>query len=133
MFLDYFFYLKEILPVSITEFMTLLEALDKGLINNMVDFYYISRSILCKNEHHFDIYDIAFANYFKDAGLEFPEDIKQEIWEWLQTNLSIFRIPGSLKEFFETTSLEELERQFRQLLSEQNEEHNFGNRWIGTQ
>ena len=97
MFLDYFFYLKEILPVSITEFMTLLEALDKGLINNVVDFYYVSRSILCKNEHHFDMYDIAFANYFKDAGLDFPEDIKQEIWEWLQTNASILRLPGSLK------------------------------------
>ena len=133
MFLDYFFYLKAILPVSITEFMTLLEALDKGLIKNTVDFYYISRSILCKNEHYFDIYDIAFANYFKDAGLEFPEDIKQEIWEWLQTNLSIFRIPASLKEFFGNMSLEELERQFRQLLREQDEEHNFGNKWIGTQ
>lgn len=39
MFLDYFFYLKEILPVSITEFLTLLEALNKGLIKNMVEFY----------------------------------------------------------------------------------------------
>ena len=133
MFLDYFFYLKGILPVSITEFMTLLEALDKGLIKNTVDFYYISRSILCKNEHHFDIYDIAFANYFKDAGLDFPEDIKQEIWEWLQTNISILRMPGISKEFFEYTSLEDLEKQFRKLLREQDGEHNFGNMWIGTQ
>ncbi|GAH62279.1 unnamed protein product, partial [marine sediment metagenome] len=67
MFVEYFYYLKERLPVSITEYMTLMEALEKGLIHNMVEFYYISRSILCKNEHHFDIYDIAFANFFKDA------------------------------------------------------------------
>ncbi|MFX1389962.1 MAG: VWA containing CoxE family protein [Promethearchaeota archaeon] len=113
--------------------MTLLEALNKGLINNMVDFYYISRSILCKNEHHFDIYDIAFANYFKDAGLAFPEDIKQEIWDWLQTNTSTIRLPGSFKEFFENMTLEEMEQQFRKLLREQDEEHNFGNKWIGTQ
>ncbi|MFX1425372.1 MAG: VWA domain-containing protein [Promethearchaeota archaeon] len=121
------------MPVSITEFMTLLEALDKGLITNMVDFYYVSRSILCKNEHHFDIYDIAFANYFKDAGLSFPEDIKQEIWEWLQTNTSTLRLPGAFKEFFGNMTLKEMEEQFRKLLREQDEEHNFGNRWIGTQ
>ncbi|MFW9875287.1 MAG: VWA domain-containing protein [Candidatus Thorarchaeota archaeon] len=99
----------------------------------MVDFYYVSRSILCKNEHHFDIYDIAFANYFKDAGLEFPEDIKQKIWDWLQTDITIFRMPGSIKEFFGNMTLEELEQQFRRLLRDQNEEHNFGDKWIGMQ
>ncbi|MFX1573826.1 MAG: VWA domain-containing protein [Promethearchaeota archaeon] len=125
--------MKAILKVSITEFMTLLEALDKGLIKNTVDFYYISRSILCKNEHYFDFFDIAFANYFKDADLDFPEDIKQELWEWLQTNTSILRLPGSLKEFFGNLSLKEMEEQFRKLLKEQEQEHNFGNKWIGTQ
>jgi uncharacterized protein with von Willebrand factor type A (vWA) domain len=132
MFLDYFFYLKELLPVSITEFMTLLEALNKGLVRNTVDFYYISRSILCKNEHHFDIYDIAFANYFKDAGLEFPEDIRQEIWDWLNKDINIRHLPA-IMELFPDLSLEELEKQFRQLLREQDEEHNFGDFWIGTQ
>ena len=38
MFLNYFFYLKEILPVSITEFLTLLEALNKGLIKHILIF-----------------------------------------------------------------------------------------------
>ena len=79
MFVEYFYYLKERLPVSITEYMALIEALDKGLIHNMVEFYYISRSILCKNEHHFDIYDIAFANFFKNAVIKFPDEVKQEI------------------------------------------------------
>ena len=82
MFIDYFYYLKERLPVSITEYMTLMEALNKGLISNMVEFYYISRSILCKDEHQFDVYDIAFANYFRDAQLVFPEDVKKGILEW---------------------------------------------------
>ena len=89
MFLNYFFYIKEIVPVSITEFLTLLEALNKGLIKNMVEFYYISRSILCKNEHNFDVYDIAFANFFKDASIKFPEEIQQEIWDWLNKNTTI--------------------------------------------
>jgi len=133
MFLNYFFYLKEILPVSITEFLTLLEALNKGLIKNMVEFYYISRSILCKNEHHFDIYDIAFANFFKDASIKFPEEIQQEIWDWLNKNITILQLPAVLEELFPNMSLAELEEQFRKLLREQDEEHNFGNQWIGTQ
>ena len=133
MFLNYFFYLKEILPVSITEFLTLLEALNKGLIKNMVEFYYISRSILCKNEHHFDIYDIAFANFFKDASIAFPEEIQQEIWDWLNKNITVFQLPAIVEKFFPNMSLEELERQFRKLLQEQDQEHNFGNQWIGTQ
>ena len=89
MFVEYFYYLKERLPVSITEYMTLMEALNQGLIHNMVEFYYTSRSILCKNEHHFDIYDIAFANFFKEAMVKFPEDIKQEIWDWLNKDISL--------------------------------------------
>lgn len=132
MFLDYFFYLKEILPVSITEFLTLLEALNKGLIKNMVQFYYISRSILCKNEHHFDIYDVAFANYFKDAQLKFPDEIRQEIYDWLNKDISLLHLPAVVEKLFPNMSLEELEKQFRKLLEEQDDEHNYGDQWIGT-
>ena len=89
MFVEYFYYLKDRLPVSITEYMTLIEALDKGVIHNMVEFYFVSRSLLCKNEHHFDIYDIAFANFFKNAMVSFPEDIKQEIWDWLNKEMTL--------------------------------------------
>ncbi|MFX1325033.1 MAG: hypothetical protein ACFE8N_08750, partial [Promethearchaeota archaeon] len=77
----------------------MLDALNKGLIKNTVEFYYISRSILCKNEHHFDIYDIAFANYFKDAGLEFPEDIQQEVWDWLNKDITIRHLPAIMELF----------------------------------
>ena len=87
MFVEFFYYLKDRLPVSITEYMTLVEALDKGLIKNMVEFYYIGRYILCKNEHQFDVYDIAFANFFKDANLKFPDEIKSQIWDWLEKKM----------------------------------------------
>ena len=133
MFVEYFYYLKEILPaVSITEYMTLLQALNKGLIHNMMDFYYISRSILCKNEHHFDLYDIAFANFFKDASIKLTDDINQEIWNWLQKNTEVLHFPFNIREF-QNFNLEELERRFEQLLKEQNERHDYGNKWIGTQ
>jgi uncharacterized protein with von Willebrand factor type A (vWA) domain len=134
MFIDYFYYLKERLPVSITEYMTLMEALDKGLINNFVEFYYISRSILCKSEHHFDIYDIAFANFFKNAALKFPEEIKQEIWDWLSKDLTPPDIPDGFKEFVsQHFDLEALQQHFEELLKKQDDEHNFGHHWIGTQ
>ncbi|MHA1440191.1 MAG: VWA domain-containing protein, partial [Promethearchaeota archaeon] len=135
MFVEYFYYLKERLPVSITEYMTLIEALDKGLINNMVEFYYISRSILCKNEHHFDIYDIAFANYFKDASLKFPDDIKKQIWDWLSKSFDpkeLFKLPFNFNEIIQHFDLQELQRHFEELLRRQDGEHNFGNQWIGT-
>ncbi len=135
MFVDYFYYLKENLPVSITEYMTLMEALNKGFIHNMVEFYYISRSILCKNEHHFDVYDIAFYNYFKDANIQFPEDIKQEIWDWLDKNIDPLELEKMGINFQELTSkfdLDKLQKEFEKLMQEQDDEHNKGNHWIGT-
>ena len=92
MFVEYFYYLKQKLPVSITEYITLLQALDNGLIHNMVQFYYISRSILCKSEHEFDVYDIAFANFFQGAMLKFPGELKEEIWKWLDSNIKVIHI-----------------------------------------
>ena len=198
MFVEYFYYLKERLPVSITEYMTLVEALNKGLIHNMVEFYYISRSILCKNEHHFDIYDIAFANFFKNAVIKFPDDIKQdiwdwlnqditipelieglkillkeypqylnfedlqqflegllqklnddldgnlllnapekvkeEIWDWLQKNMDLSGMDGNLQEMLsQFFNIEEMQKQFEDLMQRQDEEHTGGDHWVGTQ
>ncbi len=134
MFVEYFYYLKDRLPVSLTEYMTLIEALDKGLIHNMVEFYYISRSLLCKNEHHFDIYDIAFANFFKDASLKFPDEIKQQIWDWLDKKLDPQELPDNFQQFMsEIFDLEELQKQLDELLKRQDEDHDGGDHWIGTQ
>ncbi|MFX1309497.1 MAG: VWA domain-containing protein [Promethearchaeota archaeon] len=120
MFVEFFYYLKERLPVSITEYMTLMEALNKGLIHNMVEFYYTSRSILCKTEHHFDIYDIAFANFFKEAMIKFPEDIKQEIWDWLNKDITLPELIEGLqlilREYQQYLNIENLEQFLEELL-----------------
>ncbi|NHJ22592.1 MAG: hypothetical protein EAX91_16720, partial [Candidatus Lokiarchaeota archaeon] len=126
MFVEYFYYLKERLPVSITEYMALLEALDRGLIRNMVEFYYVSRSILCKNEHHFDVYDIAFANFFKDAIIKFPDDIKQEIWDWLNKDITIPELLEGLKillkEYQQYLNIEDLQEFLEELLLKLNKD-----------
>ena len=51
------------IPVSITEFLTLLRALEKNIISiNLDNFYYLARSCLIKDEKHFDRFDIVFSN-----------------------------------------------------------------------
>ncbi|MFX0069607.1 MAG: VWA domain-containing protein [Candidatus Hermodarchaeota archaeon] len=136
MFVDFFYYLKQRLPVSITEYLTLINALDKGLIHDMVEFYYISRSIFCKNEAQFDIYDIAFANFFKDASLKFPDDIKQQIWDWLEKDIKPPELPEGFQEYLNQMydfDLDALQKEFEDLMNKQDDEHNQGHQWIGSE
>ena len=70
MLIDFFFALRNAkVPVSIKEFLTLLEALEKSVIAPSLDeFYYLARLTLVKDEAHFDKFDRAFGSYFK--GIE---------------------------------------------------------------
>ncbi len=82
MFTPFFYTLKDKkVPVSITEWMILMEALEKGCISNLSDFYYLARAVLVKSETHFDQYDVAFQEYFN--GIAPPLDLTQELLEWL--------------------------------------------------
>ena len=85
MLIDFFYTLRAAkLPVSVKEYLTLLEALKKGVIGPSVDdFYYLSRLTLVKDESHFDKFDKAFGAYFK--GVEMLTDFGRDIpLEWLQ-------------------------------------------------
>jgi uncharacterized protein with von Willebrand factor type A (vWA) domain len=83
MFTNFFYTLRERkVPVSITEWMTLMEALSKGFISSLNDFYYLARSILVKSEAYFDHYDVAFQEYFK--GIKAPPEISEQILNWLK-------------------------------------------------
>ena len=75
MFIDFFYELKKKgIPVTLIEWLDLMEALSKGLsFSSLTGFYYLARSVLIKSESHFDSYDIAFSRYFK--GIETPEEI----------------------------------------------------------
>ena len=75
MFINFFFDLKQAnLPVSLKEYLMLMEAMDKRVINsfNVNDFYYLSRSALIKDERHLDKFDRVFGHSFK--GLESNEE-----------------------------------------------------------
>ncbi|MDA0704740.1 MAG: VWA domain-containing protein, partial [Proteobacteria bacterium] len=87
MFADFFLELRKAkVPVSLREYLTLMEAMDRGLAEYSVDdFYYLSRSALVKDERNLDRFDRVFGQVFK--GLEAPPAEGEEIvipTEWLR-------------------------------------------------
>src|SRR5215208_7491815 len=86
MLFDFFFTVRKAgVPVSVKEFLTLLEALDKDVIYGSVDdFYTLARLTMVKDEAYFDRFDLAFAEYFK--GVEsVPDEVLTGIpSEWLK-------------------------------------------------
>lgn len=126
MFLEFFYLLRaKGLEVSINEWMTLMEALDKGLAHSsFLSFYYLCRSILIKTEADYDKFDAVFAEYFKDVHT--PEDLPAEFWKWLSEDEQERDINdmGTGDEW--PKELEEVLRLFRERIEEQKEKHDGG-------
>ena len=87
MLIDFFFMLKDAkIPVSIKEFLVLLEALEKEVISlSFDDFYYLARLTLVKDESNFDKFDRAFGLYFKGISTAFEENANIPL-DWLLKN-----------------------------------------------
>ena len=83
MFGDFLYLLRKSgLKVSMTEWMALQEALDKGLhASSFTGFYHLCRALLVKSEADFDCFDRCFLAYFKDV--DFQQEISQELMDWL--------------------------------------------------
>lgn len=132
MFLEFFYLLRARgLSVSLNEWLSLIEALDKGLVgSSLTDFYHLCRSILIKSETEYDKFDQVFAEYFK--GIESPEDLAPDFWDWLNNDIKIRDINDKtvLDKF--QAELEELLQRFKERQEEQKERHDGGNYWIGT-
>ena len=85
MLIDFFYTLRSAkLPVSVKEYLTLVEALKEGVVGpnsdggfKIDDFYYLARTALVKDEKHYDKFDRAFAGYFK--GVEMLTDFTKEV------------------------------------------------------
>jgi len=132
MFLDFFYLLRsKEMNISMDEWLTLMEAMNKGLGNSsLVGFYDLCRAILIKSEAEYDKFDLAFAEYFQ--GIETLEDLPNEFWKWLSEDVKLRDVndkplpDGFLKD------LEELLETFKQRIEEQKEKHDKGAYWIGT-
>jgi uncharacterized protein with von Willebrand factor type A (vWA) domain len=134
LFIDFFLKLREArVPVTLREYLTLLEAMDAGLADYSVDdFYYLSRSCLVKDEANLDRFDRVFGAVFK--GLERPPDAEAlEIpEEWLR-KLSERVLSEEEKALIESLGgWDRLMETLKQRLAEQKGRHEGGSKWIGT-
>jgi hypothetical protein len=138
MLIDFFYTLRAAkLPVSVKEFLTLLEALQADVVGprqpdacSIDDFYYLSRAALVKDEKHYDKFDRAFAAYFK--GVEQIADFRKEVpAEWLRKLLEKELTPEQ-KAAIEKMGWDELMETLKKRLEEQKERHEGGSKWIGT-
>jgi uncharacterized protein len=133
MLIDFFLHLKERkLPVSVKEYLMLLEGLQKQVIEPSVDqFYTFSRACLVKDERNFDKFDRAFGEYFK--GVQNLVGINAEIpLDWLQRKMQKEFTAEEKAAIEAMGGLDKLMERFKQLLEEQKERHEGGNKWIGT-
>ncbi len=132
MLIDFFFTLKDArVPVSIKEFLLLLEALQKDVISPSIDeFYYLARTTLVKDEANFDKFDKAFGYYFHGAQTLFDKAPEVPL-DWLIKRLQRELTPEQ-KAQIEKFGYDKLMDRLKQLLDEQKARHEGGNKWIGT-
>jgi uncharacterized protein with von Willebrand factor type A (vWA) domain len=133
MFLDFFTELRSArVPVSIKEYLTLIEAMSGRVVAPRVEeFYYLSRAALVKDERNLDKFDRVFGHVFR--GLEpadgvLPVDLPEE---WLKALAEKYLTPDEMAAL-EGLGFEKLMETLKQRLAEQKKRHSGGSKWIGT-
>ena len=132
MLIDFFFALRAArLPVSVTEYLSLLQALQARVVDGSVDdFYHLARLALVKDEAHYDRYDRAFAAYFR--GVSQRADFTQELpLEWLRKHLELELTPEQ-RAAIAAMDWDALMAALRERFDEQKGRHEGGSKWIGT-
>lgn len=134
MFTKFFHELKSAgLPVSLREYLTLMEAMEADLANRKVeDFYYLSRSALVKDERNLDKFDRIFGHVFR--GLENLGDATTaEIpEEWLRLLTQKYLTEEEKREIEALGGWDKLMETLKKRLEEQKKRHEGGSKWIGT-
>ncbi|AHB77347.1 hypothetical protein LV28_23275 [Pandoraea pnomenusa] len=133
MLIDFFYTLRAAkLPVSVKEYLTLLEALQRQVIAPSLDeFYYLARLSLVKDEKHYDKFDQAFGAYFK--GVQQVVDASGEVpLEWLRKRMQRELSPEDKARIQALGGLDKLMERLKQLFDEQKGRHEGGSKWIGT-
>ncbi len=135
MFLNFFNELREAkVPVTLKEYLALIEAMDEGVIDmDVEDFYYLSRTALVKDERNLDKFDKVFGHVFK--GLDSLEDavnVQDLPDEWLRKMTEKFLTKEEMDEIEAMGGFEKLMETLKERLEEQKKRHEGGNKWIGT-
>ncbi|CFX40259.1 conserved protein of unknown function [Candidatus Filomicrobium marinum] len=135
MFVDFFHQLKAAkVPVTLREYLTLMEALAADLAGRRVeDFYYLARATLVKDERHLDRFDQVFGQTFK--GLETLSDGVTETEipeEWLRSQAERYFTEEEKAQIEALGGWEKIMEELRKRLAEQKGRHSGGSKWIGT-
>ena len=137
MFIDFFYILKNKgINVTLSEWLTLQEALDKGLCDSSLSkFYYVSRMILVKSETEYDKFDLAFEEYFKHITSD--DIVTDRMLRWLDKPEMSDLLQESEKQWLNKLEdlkidKEDVEQKFKERMKDQDSEHNGGSFWIGT-
>ncbi len=134
MFTDFLYVLRDKgLNVSLTEWITFMDALDKGLAYSSLEgLYNLGRMILVKTESDYDKFDMAFMEYFKNVhiDMEMPPEIIMKFLDKGEMDTS--KLNADIYSYIQKRDMAETKRMYRERVTEQNQEHNGGNYWIGT-
>jgi uncharacterized protein with von Willebrand factor type A (vWA) domain len=130
----FFYMLREAgIPVSITEFLALLEALEARVITLSVDdFYFLSRTVLVKDERFYDRFDRVFAAHFKGLEELFEMLVAELPEEWLRRASELFLSEEEKARIEALGGWDALMETLRKRLEEQQGRHQGGSKWIGT-
>ena len=134
MLLPFFYMLREGgLKTSITEWLALLEAMQKGLAGQSVDdFYYLARTTLVKDESELDRFDRIFSVYFKGVEDSLSDLFQALPDEWLRRESELFLTEEERAQIEAMGGFEALMEALKERLEEQEDRHEGGSKWIGT-
>src|SRR5215216_2961412 len=134
MLVSFFHELKSAgVPVTLREYLTLMEAMDQDLAGRRVeDFYYLARAALVKDERNLDKFDRVFGHVFK--GLELMEEVLTADIpkEWLKKLAEKYLTDEEKKQIEAMGGLNKLLEALKQRMAEQKGRHQGGKKWIGT-
>lgn len=135
MFLNFFTHLRDAkVPVTLKEYLVLMEAMDAGVIDmDVEDFYHLARATLVKDERNIDKFDRVFSHVFKGLDtLADAVDVQDLPEEWLRKMTEKFLTPEEMAEIEAMGGFEKLMETLKKRLEEQEKRHEGGNKWIGT-
>lgn len=132
MFTAFLFHLRSCgLKVSSNEWLALVRALAHGHARCSLNvFYHLARAVLIKNESQFDLYDQAFASFFRDVEMQF--DLDEELMKWLEDPVLPRELSAEELARLRQMDLDTLRQELQKRLREQRERHDGGSRWVGT-
>lgn len=134
MFVHFFHELKKAsVPVSLREYLMLLQAMDSDVIDRRVEeFYYLARAALIKDERNLDKFDQVFSHVFKGLDQMAEGDLAQIPEEWLKKLTEKFLTEEEKAQIEALGGWEKIMEELQKRLEEQKKRHEGGSKYIGT-